>query len=78
MFTGAKQAATDILVVGKVDRNLLVRVIERFQREVGKEVNYTLFSSREYNERRGLGDKFLLSILNSPQMVIIDELNEPD
>ena len=78
MFTGAKQAATDILIVGKVDRSMLVRLIERFQREVGKEVNYTLLSAREYNERRGLGDKFLLSILNSPQMVVVDELNEPD
>ncbi|MDP3986107.1 MAG: winged helix-turn-helix domain-containing protein [Candidatus Veblenbacteria bacterium] len=78
MFTGAKQSPTDVLVVGKVDRSLLLRVIERFQREVGKEVNYTLLSAREYNERRGLGDKFLLSILNSPQMVVVDELNEPD
>jgi predicted transcriptional regulator len=78
MFTGAKQSATDILIVGKVDRNMLVRLIERFQREVGKEVNYTLLSAREYNERRGVGDKFLLSILNSPQLVVVDELNEPD
>lgn len=78
MFTNTKQAPTDILVVGKVDRSLLVRVIERFQREIGKEINYTLLSAREYNERRGLGDKFLLSILNSPQMVIIDELNKGD
>lgn len=78
MFTNAKQAPTDILLVGKIDRNLLVRVIDKFQHEVGKEVNYTLLSAREYNERRGLGDKFLLSILNSPQMVVVDELNEPD
>ncbi len=78
MFTNAKQAPTDILLVGKIDRSLLVRLIEKFQREVGKEVNYTLLSAREYNERRGLGDKFLLSILNSPQMVVVDELNEPD
>ncbi len=78
MFTNAKQAQTDILIVGKVERNLLVKAIERFQREVGKEVNYTLFSLREYNERRGVGDKFLLSILNSPQMVVVDELNELD
>lgn len=78
IFTNAKQASTDILIVGKVDRGLLVREIERFQREVGKEINYTLLSAREYNERKGLGDKFLLSILNSPQMVVLDELNNQD
>ncbi len=75
-FTGAKQSATDVLVVGKVERALLVRAIERFQREVGREVNYTLFTVREFEERRGLGDKFLLTVLNGPKVVAIDELIE--
>ena len=75
-FTGTKTAPTDMLVVGRVDRNLMLKTIERFQREVGREVNYTLLSVREYNERRNLGDKFLLTILNSPKVVVVDELAE--
>lgn len=76
-FTGAKQSATDVLVVGRVERSALVRAIERFQREVGREVNYTLLSPREFEERRNLGDKFLLTILNNPKIVVVDELGEP-
>lgn len=75
-FTGSKQAATDVLVVGKVDRNLLVRAIDRFQREVGRELNYTLLSAREFEERRNLGDKFLLTILNNPKIVVVDDFTE--
>ncbi len=77
-FTGAKQAATDIILVGRVDRSLLLRTIERFQREVGRELNYTLLSTREFNERRSLGDKFLLTILNNPKIVVVDELDSAE
>lgn len=72
-FTGTKTSATDMIVVGKVDRALLVRAVERFQREVGREINYTLLSAREFDERRNLGDKFLLTILNNPKIVVVDD-----
>jgi len=75
-FTGAKQSPTDIIIVGRVERALLVKTIERFQREVGREINYTLLTTREYNERRTLGDKFVLTILNNPKVVVVDETAE--
>ncbi len=78
VFTGAKQSPTDLIVVGKVDRSSFLRAIERFQREVGKELNFTLLSAREYNERRSLGDKFILTILNNPKVVVVDEIGEED
>jgi len=75
-FTSSKQSPTDIIIVGRVDRALLVKIIERFQREVGREINYTLLTTREYNERRTLGDKFILTILNNPKVVAVDEMDE--
>jgi hypothetical protein len=77
-FTGAKQSPTDIIVVGKLDRASFLKAIERFQREVGKELNYTVLSAREYNERRNLGDKFILTILNNPKVVVVDEIGEEE
>lgn len=78
LFTGAKSTATDILIVGKVDKNLLTRVIDRFQKEVGKEVNYTVLSTREFNERRSLGDKFIVTVLNSPKVIVVDEVADEE
>lgn len=77
-FTGAKGAATDILLVGKVDKNLLTRVIDRFQKDVGKEINYTVLSTREFNERRSLGDKFIVTVLNSPKVVVVDDVADEE
>lgn len=75
-FVGNKQTATDLVVVGKVDRALFSRAIDKFQRELGREINYTLMTPREYNERRSLGDKFLLTVLSSPLVVAVNELEE--
>ncbi len=75
-FSGLKQSPTDILIVGQVNKAMLVSAIERFQREIGREINYTLLSSRDYNERRKLADKFLLTILSGPKVVVVDEKEE--
>lgn len=76
-FTGTKQTPTDMIVVGKLDKATLLKAVERFERDVGRELNYTLLSVREFNERRGLGDKFLLTILNNPKIVVVDEVDNP-
>ncbi|MBU1039349.1 hypothetical protein KKC17_03980 [Patescibacteria group bacterium] len=77
-FTGAKNMPTDIIIVGRVDKTLLNRIIQRFQKEVNREINYTVLSTREYNERRSLGDKFLVTILNSNKVVVVDDINQED
>ena len=77
-FTGAKMSPTDILLVGKVDRPFLVRAIEKFQREAGRELNFTVLSAREYNERLALADKFLVTILNNPKVVVVDDFTSDD
>ncbi|MFA4936696.1 MAG: winged helix-turn-helix domain-containing protein [Patescibacteria group bacterium] len=73
-FTGLKQSPTDILIVGQVNKAMLVNAIEKFQREIGREINYTLLSTRDYNERRSLGDKFLLTAMNGPKVIVVDDI----
>ncbi|MFH1866521.1 MAG: winged helix-turn-helix domain-containing protein [Patescibacteria group bacterium] len=75
-FTGVKHSQTDVLIVGQVNKAMLVSAIERFQRQIGREINYTLLSTRDYNERRSIGDKFLLTVLNNPKVVVVDDLGQ--
>ncbi len=77
-FSGLKQSPTDVLIVGQVNKTMLVSAIERFQREIGREINYTSLSTRDYNERRKLADKFLLTILSGPKVVIVDDQETED
>ncbi len=77
-FVGSKQVPTDMLIVGKVDKLLLTRIIDRFQRDMGREINYTVLTTREYSDRRDLGDKFLVTILNANKVVVVDNVNEEE
>ncbi|NIM47615.1 MAG: hypothetical protein GTN40_05690 [Candidatus Aenigmarchaeota archaeon] len=67
----------DIFIVGKVDRRPLKKLITRLETEAGRELNYCLITQEEFNYRQMLYDRFLTEILNSPKIILIDEL-EPE
>src|SRR5688572_10285718 len=64
-FVSEEPSPTDLLVVGKINREKLAAVIRNFEREVGREVNYTVLTPQEYRYRRDVTDRFLYSILES-------------
>lgn len=75
-FVGVEDAVTDLFIVGRVNRTRLVSVIRNFEREVGREINYTVMTPQEYKYRRDVTDKFLYSILESKKIAIIDKVKE--
>jgi hypothetical protein len=75
-FTGDESAPTDLIVVGRVNRDKMVALIAAFEREVGKEVNYTVMTPQEYKYRRDVTDRFLYSILESKKIVVLDTISE--
>ncbi len=62
--------------MGRVNRTKLVSVIRNFEREVGREINYTVMTPQEYKYRRDVTDKFLYSILESKKIAIVDKIGE--
>lgn len=75
-FVSEEPGPTDLLVVGKVNRDKLAAVIRNFEREIGREVNYTVLTPQEYRYRRDVTDRFLYSILESRKLVVIDTMSE--
>lgn len=73
-FTGVKDASTDILIVGKVNRSRLKALVRRFEKEFNKDINYTVMTSQEFVYRRNLTDRFLYDILENKKIVMIDKL----
>lgn len=72
VFMG-ERAPTDILVVGKVPQIALQRLIQRFEQEVGYDVNYTLMTSEEFTYRRDITDRFLYALLEGKKMVMVND-----
>ncbi len=74
-FVDAKDVPTDLLIVGAINQASLEKVISKFESEFSYEINYTLMPKEEFLDRKQMADRFLLSILNSDKIVMINRLS---
>lgn len=73
-FSGVTPASTDMLIVGAVDKAQVAALVKKFEQKLGREINYTIMTAKEFEYRRQLTDKFLYDILVNPKIVVIDQL----
>lgn len=71
-FTGNEKAASDLLIVGRIKNHKLAKLIKKFEKELGRDINYTVLTSAEFNYRRELTDMFLYNILEGKKVILID------
>ncbi len=71
-FTDAPTVPTDVLVVGELKEEGIQAAINEFEKEIGREVNYTYMPKEEFEYRRDVGDRFLQSILGGKRVVLTD------
>ena len=74
IFANNPSTLIDILLVGKINKAKLVKLINELEVELGREINFTLFDSREFKYRRDITDIFLYGILEGRKLVVIDEV----
>lgn len=76
IFVGRDDAPTDILIVGRVNRSGLRRLIRSFEKEIDREVRFTIFPQSEFEYRRNITDKFIYDVLDNKKIVLIDKLSK--
>jgi hypothetical protein len=72
-FTEMQTIPTDLVVVGEIAPEAVQEAVTSFEREIGREVNYTFMPREEYNYRSDVSDRFLSSILQGRHVVLVDE-----
>jgi len=75
-FVNSPEGVTDLLMVGDFKKTSFLKRLQAFERELGREINYTLMTEAEYSYRLEVGDIFLNDILTSKKTVVCDHLNE--
>jgi hypothetical protein len=73
-FTNQSLTRTDILIVGNIQRRAFLKLINKLEKDLGREVDFTIFSEKEFNYRREINDIFLSDILTSEIFILIDNL----
>lgn len=62
----------DLLLIGNINEEYLIKEIDRIEKEFSKEINYTLFNKKEIMSRIKEKDPFLTNILKNPKIFIIN------
>lgn len=73
-FVEDNSSSIDLFVVGTVDKAKMRPIIKELSNEVGHEINYTIMTPEEYQDRNDLFDRFLTEIISSPKIVVVDYL----
>lgn len=71
-FVNNDESSVDLFIVGKFKKDKLVKVINELETDLGREINYTFMSEREFKYRRDITDVFLYGILEGEKMVSVD------
>jgi hypothetical protein len=72
LFTNYPEAQTDILIVGTVRRSAFLKLIKDLEKDLAREINFTIMDEREFRYRREIMDIFLYTILEGKTVVLLD------
>jgi predicted nucleotidyltransferase len=61
----------DVLVIGSPDAEALAEAVRRLERQLGREINYTVMSRGEFSSRRQRKDAFLQSIWHNRRVSLL-------
>lgn len=77
-FTRDDSAKVDLLVVGDVNHTKAQKYVTDMEEKEGKEIRYVVMDLKEYEYRKQVKDRFLLTIMSAKKQVLIDKHNELD
>jgi predicted nucleotidyltransferase len=61
----------DLMIIGKIDENLLIEKISKLERLLDREINYHIYSQSEFAKRIREKDFFITKILSKPMIFLI-------
>jgi predicted nucleotidyltransferase len=61
----------DVLVIGKPKYDALAETVQKLERQLGREINYTVLSRKELQARRARKDAFVDSVWHNKRVALI-------
>ncbi len=66
----------DLFIVGVVDLDFLKRVVVSAEREMSREINYSVMSEEDFTFRKRKNDHFISKVLSQSRTMIIGDEEE--
>lgn len=75
IFCGLIGGGLDILIVGdNIRKGKLEKILGKTESELGREIKYVLFDTKEFKYRHSMYDKFIMDVLDGEHDVLVDSL----
>jgi len=75
VLVGDKKGSVDLLAVSdRLNRPKFKKIVQGLEAEIGQEVNFTLMDEKEFAYRFDLYDKFIMAMLEEPNVIVLDKL----
>lgn len=66
----------DLFIIGTPDEDVLIGKISRIENFLGREINYNIFSPRDFRKKFSKGEIFLKEIVRKPKIFLTGNKNE--
>jgi predicted nucleotidyltransferase len=61
----------DVLVIGQPSEQVLAQVVGKLERQLGREINYTVLTPKEFKSRRARKDAFLENVWHNERVPLV-------
>ena len=75
-FTDDRRVETDLLIVGEVKLRMIAKLVDKYEKELGFPIRYTIMGTQEFLDRRYVMDKFLYAIFEAEHIKVIDHITQ--
>jgi len=70
------ESDVDLMIVGDVTLDEVLAQLAPVEREIGREINPTVYSTEEFRTRLEVGNHFLQSVLRGEKVILLGDLDE--
>ena len=71
-----KDSDIDLMIIGKINEDKLIDELNKLEKKLQREINYTIYSKNEFEEKKEKGNSFILDILQGKKRIILGNENE--
>lgn len=74
-FTRDDRSGVDLLLVGDLNQTQVGKYVSKLEKQENREIRYATMSASEFNYRKNLNDRFLVTVLESKKQVLTNKEN---
>jgi len=63
----------DVLILGQINEKVLLGTVKRLEKELQREINYTLYTPEDWKKRKAAKDSFVLEVIRQPRITLIGD-----